>query len=172
MQADSDGAIEGVRKRSSSALPRWQRGLWAVTLAAVFLLLVSPQTRWLARVQWAASIGLYHPFPWSVYQTGINSYTLSLDDDRVRESAVAERHPQDLQIQMAYEVDGAADNERLARVRALMARFPDRRPWMPTHSAMGHSWTTTTPLGTSCSCGTYMTNTDCTPIRPYRSRTP
>lgn len=106
--------------RTRFRLRSWLLGL---ALGVLLTLLIAPQTRWLVRVQWAASLGLYHPFPWC--QPDADSYTLSLRSDQAREDAVASWHPGDFPIQLAHASEGAASSvEVLARARALKARFP------------------------------------------------
>jgi hypothetical protein len=98
--------------------------LIGLALGVLLALLLAPQTRWLVRVQWAASLGLYHPFPW--WAPDSNSYSLSLRSDRTREEAVATRHPNDFPMQFALAAAGGESRMViLARLRALKSRFPD-----------------------------------------------
>ncbi len=102
-------------------VPLWLAGL---ALGALLALLIAPQTRWLARVQWTASLGLYHPFPWCLPDA--DSYTLSRRGDRAREDAVAARRPGDFPLQLAHTTTVyAAREQQIARLRALKGVFPN-----------------------------------------------
>lgn len=84
----------------------WLLGL---ALGAALALLISPTTRWLVRDQVRITLGQKPLLRW---------------DSRAAQT-VAERHPQDYQIQYAYTVGMVNNAEALQRLRALETRFPD-----------------------------------------------
>lgn len=86
------------------------RRAWLIGLAlgVPLALLLSPTTRWLVRDQVKITLGRKPLLRW---------------DSRAAQ-AVAERHPQDYQIQYALAAN-ASNAEALRRLRALEARFPD-----------------------------------------------
>ena len=94
--------------------------LTGLALGVLLALVLAPQTRWLVRLQILTVLRLYHPLP-----TG-PCYTGSAGGDQARYQVVVTRRPDDFAVQYAAAVSADSHDEILARLHALVTRFPDR----------------------------------------------
>ena len=107
-----------------SSRPVWRTALVGVALAVVAVLFIAPQSRWLARTQFAAA-GFARP----------QSDERREADETAQRQRMASRFPADVNVQIAAALDGAGEHYsptgpdintfRMAALRGVVRRFPD-----------------------------------------------